>query len=247
MYNISIIVATYNAEKYIERCLLSIISNKSEIVELVIIDGGSTDETTKIIGKYKPHIDYFISEKDNGIYDAWNKALKVVKGKWIQFIGADDIMFSDALNKMLAFADTAEVDEIDLILGKEELVDASGKLLKYYGAPFSWSIFRNYMNIAHGASFHNRKLFDEVGFFDTSYKSSADYELLLRKRNTLNCIFMDEIIIKMQIGGTSFSIKGLIETFKVKQQHKSNNLLMNSYYLIKGILGLAFKRLIWKI
>ena len=87
---ISIIIATFNAELRLSRCLDSIISQKTEEIELLIIDGGSVDGTLKLIDSYKGCIDFVLTEKDNGIYDAWNKGIRQAKGEWIMFLGADD-------------------------------------------------------------------------------------------------------------------------------------------------------------
>ncbi|MBP9970812.1 MAG: glycosyltransferase, partial [Paludibacteraceae bacterium] len=98
---ISIIIATYNASKTLNRCLDSIVSQKNSEVELIIIDGGSTDETLSVINSYSSDIDYVLSEKDNGLYDAWNKGIKAAKGDWIMFLGADDQLLSNALEKYI--------------------------------------------------------------------------------------------------------------------------------------------------
>ena len=101
---ISIVIATYNAEKTIKRCLDSIVYQKTNEIELVIVDGASTDHTLDIIRDYSSLIDVLISEKDNGVYDAWNKALKLVTGKYIQFLGADDLYLDNSLIEYVNYA-----------------------------------------------------------------------------------------------------------------------------------------------
>lgn len=84
---ISIIIATYNAEKTLKRCLSSIISQKNDQLELLIIDGGSVDRTMDIVKDVSQSIDVIISEPDKGLYDAWNKALRLATGEWIMVFG----------------------------------------------------------------------------------------------------------------------------------------------------------------
>ena len=84
---ISIIIATYNAEKTLKRCLNSIVSQKKDQLELLIIDGCSTDRTMDIVREFAESIDVIVSEVDKGIYDAWNKGIRLATGEWIMFLG----------------------------------------------------------------------------------------------------------------------------------------------------------------
>ena len=98
---ISIVIATYNAGKTLCNCLNSIVTQLTDDVELVIIDGGSRDNTNSIIESYGSQIAYHISEPDKGIYDAWNKGVKKAKGDWIMFVGADDVLLPEAIQTYL--------------------------------------------------------------------------------------------------------------------------------------------------
>lgn len=92
---ISIICVTKNVEDYLERCLQSIFSQTYPHIQIIIIDGASTDNTINILKKWDSKIDIWISEKDNGIYDAMNKGISRVKGEWVYFIGADDYLYPE--------------------------------------------------------------------------------------------------------------------------------------------------------
>ena len=95
---ISIITVVFNGEKYLEETIQSVINQTYSNVEYIIIDGGSTDGTLDIIKKYEKKIDYWVSEKDKGIYDAMNKGIDVASGEWINFMNASDIFYnSDVL------------------------------------------------------------------------------------------------------------------------------------------------------
>ena len=144
---ISIIIATYNAGSTLESCLKSIIAQKNDLIELLIIDGKSSDNTLKIVNAYRNQIDIFISEKDKGIYDAWNKGIVLANGQWIMFIGADDILYSDVLEGYIDFIrlNGDRVNRMDLITAKSEYVDLKGELIKIIGEPYVWNRYRRNM------------------------------------------------------------------------------------------------------
>lgn len=89
-FKVTIIIVTYNAGKFIEECIQSIVNRQIASLQLIIMDGGSTDDTLQILASFREHIDVLVSEKDKGIYDAMNKALPYIKGSWVLFMGADD-------------------------------------------------------------------------------------------------------------------------------------------------------------
>ncbi|WP_207535790.1 glycosyltransferase family 2 protein [Desertivirga arenae] len=100
---ISIITVTYNAVLHLEKCINSIISQHYPRIEHIIIDGGSTDGTLEVIKSHPGNLAYWVSERDNGIYDAMNKALSHIHGEWVYFLGADDTLypeFSDLAKKL---------------------------------------------------------------------------------------------------------------------------------------------------
>lgn len=230
---ISIIIATYNAGKTLARCLQSIREEKTNEIELLVIDGGSKDNTLDIINTYQDTIDYGSSEPDKGIYDAWNKGITHAKGDWMMFIGADDYLVGNALSDYLNLLQQQDCAAYDLICAKELLVDASGKVLKTIGEPYQWDDFRKQMLIAHGASLHNKKLFQEVGLFSLHYSICADYEFLLRKK--LKSLFVNETILYMQDGGASTTYQAVWQAFQVRKLHHSLSLPLNLFYFCKGI------------
>ena len=92
---ITLIISTLNAEKNLEKTIVSYLNQSYLNKELIIIDGGSTDKTNQIILKYKDHVFYRTSEKDTGVYDAWNKGISVCTGDWICFLGSGDQFYSE--------------------------------------------------------------------------------------------------------------------------------------------------------
>lgn len=111
---VSIITVVYNGEKYLEETIKSVINQTYDNVEYIIIDGGSTDGTIDIIKKYEDKIDYWVSEKDKGIYDAMNKGIDIASGDWINFMNAGDNFYDiDVLTNIFEL----DIKELDLICG----------------------------------------------------------------------------------------------------------------------------------
>ena len=237
---ISIIIATYNAQKRLGRCLDSILSQKTDDVELIIIDGGSKDQTRSIIENYKLIVDYSISEKDDGIYHAWNKGVKIAKGDWIMFLGADDCLTPGAIRKIMQYLSSINYDECDYVSAKINYLDEQGQLIKIIGKAWCWMEFRNKMTVAHVGSLHSRMLFNEIGLFDTNYKICADYELLMRKKENLRACFMNEVIASMEFGGVSLSTAAIYETLKICNTYSNNNLIVKLYLLIRKLSEFYF-------
>ncbi len=204
---ITIIIAIFNGISSLESCLLSCL-NQTYPFELIIIDGASFDGTIKMLESYSDRISYWISEPDNGIYSAWNKALKKATGDWICFIGCDDYWVSE--NSLEKLAQTACYPEFNLISGKIHLVNTQGVILKSIGKPFDYSKLTYGMHIAHPGALHHRSLFDEHGYFDENYKISGDYEFLLRISAYIRSAFVPEHLICM--GNTGLSNKKLHRT-----------------------------------
>lgn len=239
MKTISIIIATYNASSTIRRCLDSIVCQKTREIELLVVDGASKDNTLDIVKGYGDVIDVLISEPDKGLYDAWNKGILASKGKWIMFIGADDMLTEDALESYLKYLSEVDTEGIDFITAKADVVDDKGNTLYKLGKPYDWNEFRKVFRISHGSSLHNRALFDEVGLFDISYKICADYELLLRKK--MNALFFDKKVFIMQDGGMSTTMKALDDAYRAKMQHKSQSYIGANLLRIKGRVGMALR------
>lgn len=239
---ISIIIATYNAEKVLQRCLESIRLQKEKEIELIIIDGKSTDKTLDIIKKYSSIIDILVSESDQGIYDAWNKAINLSKGKWVMFLGADDYLASDTLKFYIETTSNTDFEKIDLICSHVMYISSTGTQIKKIGNKFNWNIFKRTMNVAHVASLHSTNLFKQIGLYNLNYKICADYELLMRKKQNLNCLFIPKVTAYMETGGMSFSIEALKEARSIKRNTGERSLLaINIEYILQVLLFLRAK------
>ena len=111
----SIITVVLNNEKFLEETINSVISQKFKDFEYIIIDGGSKDKTLQIINKYKNYIDYYVSQKDKGIYDAFNKGMSVTFGQYVVIINSDDVFTENALEIIDKY--TQEFPNKDFIFG----------------------------------------------------------------------------------------------------------------------------------
>lgn len=199
---ISIITVIFNGEDYLEETILSVINQTYSNIEYIIIDGGSTDGTLDIIKKYTDEIDYWISEKDNGVYDAWNKALKLSQGQWVGFLGADDFYELNAIQKYVE--NINQLSEVEFISSQTNYITKDKKTLKKIGKAWSWKDFSKYMNIAHVGSLHHRSLFEKYGNYDVDFPVCADYEFLLRAGDKLKAGFVNEVLCNFRSGGQSY-------------------------------------------
>lgn len=221
---ITVIIATFNAAKTLRNCLQSIVAQKNEFIELMVIDGGSSDGTQTILAEYGIQIDLIISEQDRSIYDAWNKGIAHSHGEWILFIGADDTLEPDAFSKYFSFLDSHDTTEVDYISAKNAYLDVNGQELKVFGVPWNWDQFRRTMQVTHVASLHKRTLFNDVGPYNLHFRICGDYELLLRKKNRLRCLFLDECVARMATGGMSYSMNALREAHQIRKLHSELSL-----------------------
>jgi len=222
----TIITASFNSEKTIEKTINSILSQTYSNFEYLIIDGFSSDKTIEIIKTKEVEFKLrnipfkWISEKDEGIYEAWNKGLKLATGEWVSFIGSDDYYLDNAVELYNNLIDNTN-KTYDWIYSNVEFVtnDNSSRILN---SVWEWKNFRRNINItpAHVGSFHNKKYFKKHGVFDTSYKIAGDYELLLRAGSELKTIKIDEITAVMHANGISNNMikKVFKETFRAKRE-----------------------------
>jgi glycosyltransferase involved in cell wall biosynthesis len=174
---LSIVTVTFNAADFLESTIQSITPNLNPEIEFIIIDGGSTDGTLGIIRDNLNYIDKWVSEKDDGIYDAMNKGGGLAEGKYIAFMNANDVYLPNSLAQIIPILKTSESD---LIYGDVELF-LNGKQI---GVKRALDIIPNSlpfkMPFCHQSSFVNKSTFLKLQGFNTRYRLVADYDLVLR-------------------------------------------------------------------
>lgn len=239
-HEITVITASFNSINTIKATIESILNQTFTNFEYIIIDGNSTDGTLDIIKKFEPifkemNIDFkWQSEVDKGIYDAWNKGIKLSSGKWISFLGSDDEYVENAIEIYSTRLVKLDNKKIDLVYSNVNYV-CGKKFLNTINGVWSWNIFKRYMNIAHVGSFHSKNLFEKYGIFDERYKICGDYELLLRAQDNLKTSKIEKTTVIMQSGGVSNKHikKAFQETYKAKCNSGNINPIIakGDYYL----------------
>jgi len=171
---VSIITVTLNSEKFIEETFDSIKNQKNKNYELIIVDGGSKDNTINIIKKNEDIINYCVSEKDNGIYDAFNKGLKIALGKYIVFVNSDDILTPEAIELLNKY--DREYQDIDFIFGSVK--KHWGVLYGYkpHKIKYTWGFYSS-----HSTGFYiKRNSAKKIGMYNVKYKYHADFDYFYR-------------------------------------------------------------------
>ncbi len=201
---ISVITPTFNAAKTLEKCILSVARQNYPAIEHIIMDGNSTDETVALIRKLQKqfsHIRLF-SEKDSGVYDAINHGMEQSKGEWLYFLGADDLLYNDTVLNDLAregvFATERVIYGNVYVEGQTSWANDQA----VYDGPFTLEkLLRK--NICHQALFYPRSVIQTVGYFNTKYSTTADWDYNLRCFTRYEFFFVDRIIAFFHAGGIS--------------------------------------------
>lgn len=203
---ITVIIAVRNGAATLQRALDSVFEQTYEHVELIVIDGASTDGTAAMIERNAARIAYWESKPDRGIYHAWNKALDHASGDWICFLGADDRLHAPAVLERMGSALQGDLQRHRVAYGLVRVVDQDGSTRMTVGGPWAdvRDDFRKRMSIPHQATMHHRSLFDRHGRFNQRYRICGDYEFLLREVLVHEPLFVhDLVLVDMGTGGLS--------------------------------------------
>lgn len=239
---VSLITACYNSATAIRTCFDSVFSQQGVDVEYIVVDGGSKDGTVDIIKEYSTRSTRFtfkwLSERDEGMYDAINKGIKMATGDVVGILNADDVLESpDTLaHVMEAFrsggVESGGVGErvdcvyADIRFVKDDLQTTS----RYYSAKHwkPWMLQWGKMP-PHPSVYIKRELFDKYGLYKLGYDIAADYELLIRYLRVakLNTRYMNECLVRMRMGGKS--TRGW-KSFKTLNKEIVRGNLENGYF-----------------
>jgi len=205
---ISIITVVYNNSVTIKDAIESVLSQTYKNIEYIVVDGASSDGTVNIVQSYGYKITKFISEEDDGLYDAMNKGLRLATGDVIGILNSDDFYINESVIERIVYEfEHKDIDSVyaDLVFVKPNNLD---KIVRYYDSSyFTPQKFAYGWMPAHPTFFVKKDIYKKYGLFKTDYQIAADYELLTRflAKHKIIYSYMKEPIIKMRIGGASTS------------------------------------------
>lgn len=227
---ISIVTVSFNCVNDIEATILSVLEQEYSNIEYIIIDGGSIDGTVDIINKYSDRIDYFISEKDSGIYDAMNKGIRFATGNWVNFMNAGDTFVNKNVLNNITFD---QYSSYALLYGNKMEKD----IVMY---PMSIEVLKSGIIMAcHQSMFFNKSILKSELIYDTKYLIYGDYELV-------NKIFYNKYKIKyLDIEIANFAGDGISSVVST-QKRKDKYYIVNKYYGLPGIVKSILYRFFYK-
>jgi glycosyltransferase len=237
---ISVITAVYNNRDTVAQALDSALAQDHPNVELIVIDGGSTDGTLQVLQGYADRLAVLVSEPDRGIYDALNKGIARASGDVVGFLHSDDL-FSDVavLSRIAsAFADPA-VDAAygDLLYVRKD--DPSTVVRTWRADAFTPSRLAHGWMPPHPTFYVRRTVYERLGGYDTTYRIAADYDCVLRLlgRGGVRAAYIPEVLVKMRVGGASNrSLRNILQ--KSREDYRA--LRVNG---VGGMAALAWKNL----
>ena len=203
---VSVITATYNRDATIVRAISSVKSQIYTDIQVVVIDGASQDDTISLVSPMLDDKDILQSEPDQGIYDALNKGLDLADGEIVAFLHSDDLYFdNNVISKVVEiFSD----DSVDVVYGDVCFFSGSSvtKTKRRYRSDklsernLAWGKMP-----AHPAIFIRRKIYEEIGYFETDFQIAADYEFLCRlvQYANLKSVYLSSVLVRMELGGAS--------------------------------------------
>lgn len=238
---ISIITVAYNSAETIETTFQSVANQNYDDIEYIVVDGGSTDGTIDLIKKYDKYITKWVSEPDNGLYDAMNKGISMATGEVIGLINSDDLFCDNsALEKVMntfkldkkldsVYSDLYYVSQFDIDKIVRHWITGKKRPFKYGWHP------------AHPTFYIKSDVYKNYGDFDLSFKLAADFEIMLRflERYKISTTYLKTPMVKMRLGGeTNKSLKNIMNQNKeCIRAFKENDLSVNRiFYPIHRLL-----------
>ncbi len=235
---VSVVTVVFNNKDGIKETIESVI-NQTLPCEYIIIDGGSTDGTVDIIKEYDTQIDYWVSEPDNGIYDAMNKGLQKVTGEWVCFMNSgdrfhDNTVIEDIFQKNYS-------NKVGVIWGNTDLYNKNKYVSKFKNKPFTMALmpYRTGMGICHQSMFICTRVAKEL-MFDTKYQISADFAMAYKiYKKGFKFIHVDKTVSNYDISGiSSLSENGI----KILHENMRIFIESNPQYCIQYLLYSLFKQ-----
>ena len=223
---ISIITISFNAKSTIEKTLQSVANQSYKNIEHIIVDGGSIDNTIEICNSYS-HISKIISEQDKGVYDAFNKGLKIATGDIVGFLNADDTFYSE--NSIQDIVEAFKQNSVDIVYGNLNYINEEGKIIRnWISRPYKKGLVNKAWMPAHPTFYCKKDIYDRLGDYNDSFKIAGDFELCLRflEINNIPSYYLNKKLVNMLVGGISNSglsskltiLKEELRAFKINER-----------------------------
>jgi len=241
---ISVVTIVYNGIAYIERAIQSVLSQDYAGLQYIVIDGGSTDGTVDLIKKYEGQLFCWVSERDQGISDAFNKGIKIATGELIGILNADDWYEQGALLEVAIAHRAAPQAVVHGRLRYWHDVQAP-----YYEFAGNESRLKSYMSVNHATVFVPRIIYEKCGVFDLKYRHAMDYDLMLRFKSAgVQFIYLDTVLANMLLEGVSD--RQWLHTQKEIYTIRKNNgvgFVKNQKLLYAAVIKTVFRRCLERV
>jgi glycosyltransferase involved in cell wall biosynthesis len=236
---ISVIIASYNSDTLITNTLTSVLNQTNNNFEIISIDGNSIDNTNNIILNSLRSSDFFLSEKDFGIYDALNKGIFYSSGEIIGLLHSDDVFASsDVLSQIHSVFKKTNCDGV---YGDLNFIKYGKITRKWVSKKFNSSLLNKGWMPPHPTLFLKKEVFEKHGLYDISFKIAADYDFILRifKDESLKFQYLPMVLTNMSIGGVSTSgFKNLVQkSYEDYLVLKNNKMRFPLLILFRKIVG----------
>lgn len=221
----TIITPTFNYEKYLKECIQGIESQSCRNWEHIFIDSYSNDKTMKILNSYKkrnPHRVFIYRYPKSGISNAFNQGIKHSRGKYLNFLGSDDILESEALQTVYQ---KMKNSKFGWCYGNFKIINGQGKVIKkkqYRFEKFSYLNLQFHFYICHQTVFMKREMFNRYGLFRSDLKFNMDHEYWLRIGKKEKPLYIDKFLCRFRMDNTNISSDKL-------HQFKEKNIIFKEY------------------
>lgn len=246
---LTVITSTFNCVYDIQNNLENISQLKQSLaIQWIVIDGCSMDGTKELLeGGEGEEVDVLISEIDDGIYDAWNKAIKYISHDWVIFMGAGDIILESGIKSALDYLSVLSADDFLMLYCNVRVIDGKGETVAVFKdiKQTDFSSGRPALP-CHQGVLCSKVLFDEVGGFDTTYKIAGDSKFLFTAKKYVDFLYLDVFVCNMLNGGVSTSSKSAIATMKeIHRLNKELKLQVPFVSRMSFLMRMRFKSIVY--